>query len=117
MNNHRIYETIKNKNLHKNEEEWITAALFMMISKTILQSCAMLGHGAGETLMKMNAGHEYPSLKRKNGEFELLKDKHGFVIGEVYGSVNAFVKDAEQFDDVTMLCMEYHGNLKQTVAD
>ena len=178
----------------------IPAALFMMISKTILQSCAMLGKGSAETLTKMNealssnnqanmfvtvwvgileistgrmtaanGGHEYPVLKRKNGEFELLKDKHGFVIGgmkgtkykeyeiqmepgdviyvytdgvpeasdadnkmfgtermiealnrvgdvdpkglidSVYGSVNAFVKEAEQFDDITMLCMEYRG--------
>jgi len=178
----------------------IPAALFMMISKTILQSCAMLGNSAAETLTRMNealcsnnqvemfvtvwlgileistgkltaanAGHEYPALKRKDGEFELVKDKHGFVIGGmpqsrykeyeiqlnpgdvlyvytdgvpeasdaennmfgtqrmiealnqsgnpdaegrikgVYGSVNAFVKDAEQFDDITMLCMEYHG--------
>ena len=32
-----------------------------------------------------NAGHEYPAI-RKNGEnFELLKDKHGFVIGELEG--------------------------------
>ena len=32
----------------------IPAALFMMISKTILQSCAMLGVSAGEILTKMN---------------------------------------------------------------
>lgn len=32
----------------------IPAALFMMISKVILQSCAMLGRSAGEILMKMN---------------------------------------------------------------
>ena len=32
-----------------------------------------------------NAGHEYPAI-RKNGEnFTLLKDKHGFVIGELEG--------------------------------
>ncbi|MBQ3762317.1 MAG: SpoIIE family protein phosphatase [Clostridia bacterium] len=28
-----------------------------------------------------NAGHEYPCLKHANGCFELIKDKHGFVVG------------------------------------
>ena len=28
-----------------------------------------------------SAGHEYPFIKKGNGGFELLKDKHGFVIG------------------------------------
>ena len=176
----------------------IPAALFMMISKTILQSCAMLGRGAAETLNKTNeaicsnnqtemfvtvwfgileistgkitcanAGHEYPVIKRADGDFELYKDKHGFVIGGMEGTrykeytlelkrgdklfvytdgvpeatdadnkmfgtdrmisalnavkdasvkeilagvrfeVSAFVKEAEQFDDLTMLCIEY----------
>ena len=177
----------------------IPAALFMMISKVILQSCAMLGRSPGEILTKTNeaicsdnqvdmfvtvwlgileistgkitaanAGHEYPVLKQ-NGKFELLKDKHGFVIGGMEGmrykeyelqllpgdklflytdgvpeatdaesqmfgmermlsalngapdaapetilnnvrsAVDGFVKDAEQFDDLTMLCLEYKG--------
>ena len=34
----------------------VPAALFMMISKTILQSCAMLGRSAGEILTKTNEG-------------------------------------------------------------
>ncbi|HBI52999.1 MAG TPA: hypothetical protein DDX72_09515, partial [Ruminococcaceae bacterium] len=106
---------------------------------------------------------------RAGGEFELLEDEHGFVIGGIAGlkyneyelflkpgdklflytdgvpeatdageelfgnermldalnkdvsaspekileevtqSVNAFVKDAEQFDDMTMMCLEYKG--------
>ena len=177
----------------------IPAAVFMMISKVILQSCAMLGRSPGEILAKTNealcsdnqvdmfvtvwlgvleistgritaanAGHEYPVLK-KGGRFELLKDKHGFVIGgmegmkyreyeialrpgdkiflytdgvpeatdaenQMFGSermlaalneapeaspeqllknvraaVDGFVKEAEQFDDLTMLCLEYRG--------
>ena len=177
----------------------IPAALFMMISKVIVQSCAMLGKSAGEILTKTNealcssnkvdmfvtvwigileistgkisaanAGHEYPAI-RKGDTFTLLKDKHGFVIGgmedtvyteyeidlkpgdklfvytdgvpeatdihnNMYGtermldalnnignagpeqildyiheSVNEFVGDAEQFDDLTMLCLEYKG--------
>ncbi len=178
----------------------IPAALFMMISKTILQSCAMLGIPAGEILTKTNealcsnnqvemfvtvwlgileistgkltcanAGHEYPVLKKAGGTFELLKDKHSFAVGgmegirykeyilqlekgdklflytdgvpeatdaengmfgtdrmldalnaepdakpeqllrNVRGAVSGFVKDAEQFDDLTMLCIEYNG--------
>lgn len=177
----------------------IPAALFMMIIKTIVQSCAMLGHGPADILRKTNegicsnnrlqmfvsvwvgileistgkitaanAGHEYPALT-KNGEFFLMKDHHDLVIGamedrdykeyelmlapgdklfvytdglpeatdsgekmfgtdrmiaalnknpdaspelilkDVRRAVDEFVKDAEQFDDLTMLCMEYDG--------
>ena len=32
-----------------------------------------------------NAGHEYPMIRKANGEFELFKDKHGFVIGGMDG--------------------------------
>ena len=116
-----------------------------------------------------NAGHEYPVIKRAGGDFELIKDKHGLVIGAMEGvqytgyelqleagdtlfvytdgvpeatdqdnnmfgtermlsALNAepdaspqqlltnvetavadFVKDAEQFDDLTMLSLEYKG--------
>ena len=28
-----------------------------------------------------NAGHEYPMLKKPDGPYELIKDKHGFVLG------------------------------------
>jgi len=178
----------------------VPAALFMMISKTILQSCAMLGQSAAEILNKTNealcsnnqvemfvtvwigilelstgkltaanAGHEYPAIKGADGSFRLVKDKHGLVIGAMEGvtyreyelqlapgdklfvytdgvpeatdaqenmfgmermlsalnedpgaspeqilknvrrSVDGFVKDAEQFDDLTMLCVEYRG--------
>jgi sigma-B regulation protein RsbU (phosphoserine phosphatase) len=37
------------------------------------------------------------------------------LLKNVRRSVDAFVKDAEQFDDLTMLCMEYKGK-KQTIA-
>ena len=178
----------------------IPAALFMMVSKVILQSCAMLGRSAEEILSKTNegicsnnqaemfvtvwlgileistgkltaanAGHEYPVLKRAGGDYEIFKDRHGFVIGgmaeakfrqyelqlgpgdklflytdgapeatdadqQLFGmdrmldalnsvkdadpaatlegvrkAIDGFVKDAEQFDDLTMLCMEYKG--------
>ncbi|MBR3358814.1 MAG: SpoIIE family protein phosphatase [Solobacterium sp.] len=32
-------------------------------------------------LTAVNAGHEYPVLKKPDGPFELYKDKHGFVVG------------------------------------
>ncbi len=31
-------------------------------------------------LTAANAGHEYPAIRRSDGEFELYKDKHGFVL-------------------------------------
>ena len=178
----------------------VPAALFMMASKIILQSVAMLGRSPAEILAKTNeaicsnneaqmfvtvwlgilelstgkltaanAGHEYPTIKRPDGSFEIYKDRHGFVIGglegakyreyelqlepgakifvytdgvaeatnknnELFGTermidalnrqpdvapfqvlrnvrqaVDDFVQDAPQFDDLTMLCMEYKG--------
>ena len=177
----------------------VPAALFMMISKTVVQNYAMMGLDAAEVLRRANeslcaqnkmemfvttwigilelstgkmtcasAGHEYPAIYH-DGKFELLKDKHGFVLGgmegaryknyeimfekgdkifvytdgvpeatnantELFGtdrminalnsapnaapkeilknvraSVDAFVGAAEQFDDLTMVCVEYRG--------
>ncbi len=177
----------------------IPGALFMMVSKIILQSCAMLGKTVGETLTKTNealssnnqaemfvtvwlgvleistgkmtcanAGHEYPAIYHADtGSFTMLQDKHGLVIGampdvvyheyeillqkndilfvytdgvpeatnadqEMFGTermintlnqsasgspqeilehieqaVDGFVGSAEQFDDMTMLCIKY----------
>ena len=122
-------------------------------------------------IIAANAGHEYPALMPAGGHFELVKDKHGFVIGgmegmrykeyelqltpgaklflytdgvpeatdankelfgtdrmlaalnedtaakpedvlkQMRGAVDGFVKDAEQFDDLTMLCLEYKGGM------
>ena len=116
-----------------------------------------------------NAGHEYPIIKKPDGNFEILKDDHDFVLGgmdkiayheydielapgsmiflytdgipeatdannrmfgmdrlvdtlnetpdaspkellkNVRAAVDRFVNAAEQFDDLTMLCMEYKG--------
>ena len=36
-------------------------------------------------LTAANAGHEYPVIGRVNGSFELIKDKHGFVVGGMDG--------------------------------
>ncbi len=120
-------------------------------------------------LVAANAGHEYPVLKRAGGEFEFIKDKHGFVIGGMPGmkyhdyelqlepgdklflytdgvpeatddknrlfgtermikalnrhpestpkellkhmrnAVAVFCRKTEQFDDLTMMCVEYKG--------
>lgn len=37
------------------------------------------------TLITANAGHEYPIIKNPDGDFELHKAKHGFVIGGMSG--------------------------------
>lgn len=178
----------------------VPAALFMMVSKILIQNIAMMGNKPAEvlkfvnnqlctnnhenmfvtvwygcldletgTLEAANAGHEYPILKNADGSFELIKDKHGIVIGamegakyrpyelqmtpgsklfiytdgvpeatnasnELFGTerlvhalrmsetkspkeiinhvdsiVKDFVKEAPQFDDLTMLCIEYTG--------
>ena len=120
-------------------------------------------------LIAANAGHEYPVIKHGNGQYELFKDPHSFVVGGMEGihykeyelqlepgsklflytdgvpeatdtdeqlfgtgrmlsvlnqdisaspeqtlknmteAIDAFVGEAEQFDDVTMLCVEYKG--------
>ena len=178
----------------------VPAALFMMMSKILVQNFALLGKNPKDVLeavnrqiciknpgemfvtvwfgsldlvsgklTAVNAGHEYPVFKKAGESFELVKDKHGLVIGametakykeyelqmdpgskiflytdgvaeatnaknELFGTdrmvealrrcengtpreildsvndaVNAFVQDAPQFDDLTMLCLEYHG--------
>lgn len=178
----------------------IPGALFMMISKVILQNCASIGGSPAEIMKRtnkmicannkeemfvtiwfgildvssgqmkaVNSGHEYPAFRKKDGKFELMKGKHNIATGimegvsyseyeiqmepgdkiflytdgvpeatsketELYGtdrlidalnqkgdgtpydilmevrhSVNEFVKDAEQFDDLTMMCVEYRG--------
>ena len=181
----------------------VPGALFMMISKIIIQSCAMLDKSPAEILTKTNeaicsnnqeemfvtawvgilelstgklmaanGGHEYPVIKKPGGEFEMMKDRHGLVLGamndmkyheyeidmepgsclfvytdgvpeatdaneELFGykrmlaalnsdpdtepesvlkrvrkGVDDFVLDAEQFDDLTMLCVKYIGTRK-----
>lgn len=121
------------------------------------------------TLKAASGGHEYPAFRRPEGSFELIKEKHGFVLGgmhdmkysefeikmepgsqlflytdgvpeamnasgQLFGfarmldalnedpdagpeehlrnvrrTIDAFVGDAEQFDDLTMLCLRYNG--------
>ncbi len=90
----------------------VPAALFMMISKILVQNYAMTGYSPAAVLEAVNAqicvnnreemfvtiwfgildlrsglltaanaGHEYPFVKKANGRFEIVKDRHGFVIG------------------------------------
>ena len=94
----------------------VPAALFMMMSKILVNNFAMMGGSPAKVLEQTNAqicknndeemfvtvwfgvldietgkvtaanaGHEYPIIKKANGEFELFKDKHGFVIGGMSG--------------------------------
>ena len=95
----------------------VPAALFMMISKILVQNYALTGRSPREVLEAVNqqicknnreemfitvwlgildlktgrmtasnAGHEYPVLCRPGGKFELVRDKHGFVIGGMDGA-------------------------------
>jgi len=94
----------------------VPAALFMMMSKILVNNFAIMGGSPAKVLEQTNAqicknndeemfvtvwfgvldietgkvtaanaGHEYPIIKKANGEFELFKDKHGFVIGGMSG--------------------------------
>lgn len=94
----------------------VPAALFMVITKTLIKNQLLLGASPKETLeavnnqlcenneaemfvtvwlgvyeistgilTAVNAGHEYPVLKRANGSFELFKDKHGLVLAAMEG--------------------------------
>ena len=45
-------------------------------------------------------------LSALNLELDASPEK---VLGNVRSAVDAFVKDAQQFDDLTMLCMQYKG--------
>lgn len=178
----------------------VPAALFMVISKTVLKNYAQNGLSAKAVLEETNnslcenneadmfvtvwigileistgklicsnAGHEYPAICRKGGQYELFKDKHGFVLAgmkntkqheyeitlepgdkiflytdgvpeatnaeevlyetkrmipalntvitanpkatlaAVKEDIDLFVGEAEQFDDITMMCLQYKG--------
>lgn len=121
-------------------------------------------------LTAANGGHEFPIIKKPNGDFEIFKDEHDLVVGFVNGvpyneytiqlekgskifvytdgipecvgnddeqyhldralvtlnkykdqtpedicknmldELKQFMGDKDQFDDITMLCVEYKGN-------
>ena len=68
-----VLETTNNRICRNNQQEmFVTVWLGILDLQT------------GE-LKAANAGHEYPVVTRAEGKFELVKDKHGFVIGGMEG--------------------------------
>ncbi len=94
----------------------VPAALFMMMSKMLINNFAMLGSSPAKVLEMANAvicqnneeemfvttwfgvyeistgkltaasaGHEYPIIRKAGGDFEVYKDIHGFVLGGMEG--------------------------------
>lgn len=153
-----VLESANNRLCENNEAEmFVTVWLGIMEISTGRLVCA-------------NAGHEYPVIKRSGGEYELIRDKHGFVLAGMEGSryqeyelklnrgdilyvytdgvceatnsneelfgtdrmlealnacesdlplqilpavksrIDAFVGDAPQFDDITMMVVRYFGD-------
>ena len=68
-----VLRTINNQICENNQEE-----MFVTVWLGILN----LSDG---TLVSANAGHEYPLLKTPDGDFELVKSKHSFVVGGMKG--------------------------------
>ena len=65
----RVLEMLNDQICSNNREEmFITVWLGVLDLKT-------------GRLLAANAGHEYPALKKPDGSFELVKDRHGFVVG------------------------------------
>jgi len=152
-----ILEQVNNRLCANNEQEmFVTVWLGVLNLETGLLKAA-------------NAGHEFPVIKRAAGNFEFIKDKHGFVLAgmegvkyseyeiqletgdklyvytdgvaeatnaqnELFGTdrilealnkskdesikdillnmrteIDAFVQEAPQFDDITMLGVQYNG--------
>lgn len=178
----------------------VPAALFMMVSKILLENHAKQGKSPSKIITDVNnaicsnnreemfvtvwlgileistgrltytnAGHEYPAIRQGDGSFEIIKERHGFIVGGMGGvnyregeltlkpgsriflytdgvpeataadksmfgmermeetlnnisddspesivngikdAVAEFVGEAEQFDDLTVLCLSYEG--------
>ena len=68
-----VLETLNERICRNNTEEmFVTVWLGILDLKTGVLTCS-------------NAGHEYPVLRQPSGHFEILKDKHGFVVGGMPG--------------------------------
>ena len=183
----------------------VPAALFMVITKTLLKNRAQMGGSVSEILAEVNnqlcegneaemfvtvwmaiieistgkgvaanAGHEHPAIRHKDGKFELVEYRHSpalavmdgipfrqhefelapgdtifvytdgvaeatdahnelfgnermlkslnrepdaepkKVLENVMDSIEDFVEDAPQFDDITMLCFKYYGKEQES---
>lgn len=69
-----VLEKVNNQLCINNEAEmFVTVWLGILEISTGKLTCA-------------NAGHEYPVIKRAGGDYELVKDKHGFVLAGMEGS-------------------------------
>lgn len=68
-----ILEKVNNQLCENNEAEmFVTVWLGILTISTGNLVCA-------------NAGHEYPAIKKAGGEYELFRDKHGFVLAGMEG--------------------------------
>lgn len=57
-----------------------------------------------------NESREFYGMNNLLKALDNVKDEPTDVIlTKVKGDIDGFVKDAEQFDDVTMMCIEYFG--------
>jgi sigma-B regulation protein RsbU (phosphoserine phosphatase) len=69
----------------------VPAALFMVNAKTLIKNAAQSGLSPKAVLEKVNNqlcdGHEYPALRRAGGEYELVKEKPGFVLAGMEGTL------------------------------
>lgn len=75
-----VLEKVNNQLCENNEAEmFVTVWLGILEISTGKLTCA-------------NAGHEYPALRRTGGPYELVKDKHGFVLA---GMENARYREYE----------------------
>ena len=152
----KVLESVNTQICRNNQEEmFVTIWLGILDIKTGVITAA-------------NAGHEKPVIYRKNKEYEVLEDEHGFVVGwfnktnyheyeiklnkgdklflytdgvpeatskqgklgmdrmvkilnshrrddvtslvtHMKNDIDAFAGEIDQFDDVTMLCLEYKG--------
>ena len=68
-----VLGTVNNQICENNQEE-----MFVTVWLGILNL-------ADGTLVSANAGHEYPLVKTPDGDFELIKSKHSFVVGGMKG--------------------------------
>ena len=69
----QILETTNNRICQNNNQEMFVTVWLGILDLRTGQMTAV------------NAGHEYPVVTRSGGGFELLKDRHGFVVGGLEG--------------------------------